>query len=127
MPIRKNHGSISSTDSGHSEAMLCEGNGNLYHLTSSILHNAPLRRHSAVQPSSNSSNFYHQHLIQTNAIGSSTKQTNGDISLMPPPNSRRPVPFPSIPVLPTTVNAFNMYSSQQQQLQHGQIRHGGMV
>lgn len=102
MPIRKNHGSISSTDSGHSEAMsYCEGN--LYQLTSSILHNAPTiaaplppRRHSAVQQGSNSSNLYNQQMIQTNT-NSSTKQANGDLSAMPPPpNPRtRVVPFPS--------------------------------
>lgn len=134
MPMRKNHGSISSTDSGHSEAMsYCEGN--VYHLTSSILHNAPAvaaplppRRHSAVQQGSNSSNLYHQ-LIQPNS--SSTNQANGDISAMPPPpNPRtRPVPFPiAVPILPganvgANVAGYNIYASQQQQF--NQLRHAG--
>lgn len=121
MPVRKNHGSISSTDSGHSEAMsYCEGN--LYQLTSSILHNAPTisaplppRRHSAVQQGTNSSNLYHQQMMQTNT-NLSTKQANGDISAMPPPpNPRtRAVPFPT---------PYNIYTSQQQQF--NQLRQVG--
>jgi hypothetical protein len=135
MPIRKNHGSISSTDSGHSEAMsYCEGN--VYHLTSSILHNAPTiaaplppRRHSAVQQGTG----YHQQLIPSN--GASTKQANGDVVAMPPPpNPRtRPVPFPlAVPALPganvagANVAGYNMYASQQQQQQQlNQLRHAG--
>lgn len=132
MPIRKNHGSISSTDSGHSEAMsYCEGN--VYHLTSSILHNAPTgaaplppRRHSAVQQGTgNTSNLYHQQLIPPNS-----KQANGDIAAMPPPPNPRTRPFPiAVPVLPganvvgANVGGYNMFASQQQQL--NQLRHAG--
>jgi hypothetical protein len=129
MPMRKNHGSISSNDSGHSEAMsYCEGN--VYHLTSSILHNAPTtaaplppRRHSAVQQGTG--NPYQQMIPP--------KQPNGDIAAMPPPpNPRtRPVPFPlAVPVLPGAnvagagVAGYGMYSSQQQQ-QLSQLRHAG--
>lgn len=133
MPIRKNHGSISSTDSGHSEAMgYCEGN--VYQLTSSILHNAPTiaappppRRHSAVQQGSNSSNLYP---MQPNTVNSSsTKQANGDISSMPPPTMpprTRAVPFPiAVPVLTgTNVGPGYIYASQQQQF--SQLRHVGM-
>lgn len=119
--MRKNHGSISSTDSGHSEAMsYCEGN--LYHLTSSILHNAPSavplppRRHSAVQQGSN---LYHQQLIPPNLVNSSsTKQPNGDISAMPPP----PNPRRAFPVL---TGSGYIYASQQQ-AQLNQLRHSGM-
>lgn len=126
MPVRKNHGSISSTDSGHSEAMsYCEGN--LYQLTSSILHNAPTiaaplppRRHSAVQQGSNSSNLYHQQMMQTN----STKQANGDISSMPPPPNPRTRPFPTSMANVNSVG-YNHYASQQQQQQLSQLRHVG--
>lgn len=133
---RKNHGSISSTDSGHSEAMsYCEGN--VYHLTSSILHNAPNaaaplppRRHSAVQQGSNTSSLYHQQLIQPNNVNNAnTKHANGDISSMPPPpNPRtRPVPFPiAVPVLSgANVAGYNLYASQQPQF--NQLRHAGMT
>ena len=136
MPIRKNHGSMSSTDSGHSEAMgYCEGN--VYQLTSSILHNAPTnaappppRRHSAVQQSSNSSNLYP---MQPNTVNSlSTKQSNGDISSMPPPTMpprTRAVPFQlAVPILSGTnsnVAGYNIFASQQQQ-QFNQLRHVGM-
>lgn len=124
--VRKNHGSISSNDSGHSEAMsYCEGN--VYHLTSSILHNAPPsaaplppRRHSAVQQGTG--NPYNQQM-------NPPKQANGDIAAMPPPpNPRtRPVPFPlAVPVLPVAgvanVAGYNMYSTQQQL---SQLRHAG--
>lgn len=142
--IRKNQGSISSTDSGHSEAGgYCEGN--VYHITSSIIHNAPAssqnmaaplppRRHSAVQQGSNNSNLYQ--LIQPNSVNSSssTKQANGDISSMPPPpNPRtRPVPpFPiGVPVLPTNAAVANVagqyvYATSQQQYQ--QLRHTGKL
>lgn len=131
MPIRKNHGSISSTDSGHSEAMsYCDGN--VYQLTSSILHNppsaAPLppRRHSAVQQGSNPTNLYHQQLLQPTPVNnSSTKQANGDISSMPPPPNPRTriVPFPIN--VPSNVSAgFNVaYASQQQHL--SQLRRAG--
>lgn len=130
MPVRKNHGSISSTDSGHSEAMsYCEGN--VYHLTSSILHNAPSaaaplppRRHSAVQQGTG--NVYHQQLIPANV-----KQANGDIAAMPPPPNPRTRPFPiAVPVLqgPSVAGAnvagYNMFASQQQQ-QLNQLRHAG--
>lgn len=129
---RKNHGSISSTDSGHSEAMsYCEGN--VYHLTSSILHNAPNaaplppRRHSAVQQGSNSTNIYHPQVIQPNIVNSSA-HANGDISSMPPPpNPRtRTVPFPiAVPVLPgANVTGYNLYATQQQP-QFNQLRHAG--
>ena len=117
--MRKNHGSISSTDSGNSEAMsYCEGN--VYHLTSSILHNAPNvaaplppRRHSAVQHGSNLNSYQ-------------LKQANGDISAMPPPpNPRtRNVPFPiSVPLVPGS-NAYNIYAQQHPQMT--QLRHAGM-
>jgi hypothetical protein len=135
--IRKNQGSISSNDSGHSEVGggYCEGN--VYHITSSIIHNAPApqniaaplppRRHSAVQ-GSNTSTLYQ--MIQPNSVNSSsTKQANGDISAMPPPpNPRtRPVPpFPiSVPVLPSggvpNVSSQYVYATQQYQ----QLRHTG--
>lgn len=133
MPIRKNHGSISSTDSGHSEAMgYCEGN--VYQLTSSILHNAPTiaappppRRHSAVQQGSNTSNLYP---MQPNTVNSlSTKQANGDISAMPPPSMpprTRAVPFPIAMTgsnVGVNVAGYNIYASQQQQF--NQLRHAG--
>lgn len=136
MPIRKNHGSISSTDSGHSEAMgYCDGN--VYQLTSSILHNAPTtaaplppRRHSAVQQGSNSSsNLYHQQLMQPNLVvnSSTSKQANGDLlSMPPPPNPRtRGMPFPTPgPVIPgANITAYNVYASHQQQ--YNQLRHAG--
>lgn len=140
--IRKNQGSISSNDSGHSEVGgYCDGN--VYHLTSSIIHNAPTpqniaaplppRRHSAVQQgSANATNLYQ--MIQPNNVvnSSSTKQANGDISSMPPPpNPRnRPVPpFPiGVPVLPTNAAITNVagqyvYATTQQQYQ--QLRHTG--
>lgn len=133
MPMRKNHGSISSTDSGHSEAMgYCDGN--VYQLTSSILHNAPTtavplppRRHSAVQQGS-SSTLYHQQLMQpSNVNSSSTKQANGDmLSMPPPPNPRtRGVPFPAaVSILPgANAPGYNLYTSQQQQ--YNQLRHAG--
>lgn len=125
--MRKNHGSISSTDSGHSEAMgYCDGN--IYQLTSSILHNAPTiaappppRRHSAVQQGTNSSSLYHH---QT----SNTKQANGDISMPPPPNPRtRAVPFPiAVPInnVGANVAGYNIYATQQQH-QLSQLRHAG--
>lgn len=134
--MRKNHGSISSTDSGHSEAMgYCDGN--IYQLTSSILHNAPSiaaplppRRHSAVQQGSNSSTLYHQQLMQPNSISSSTaKQANGDmLSMPPPPNPRtRGVPFPiAVPNIPgANVAGYNIYTSQQQQ--YSQFRQTGKL
>lgn len=114
--MRKNHGSISSTDSGNSDAMsFCEGN--VYHLTSSILHNAPYvplppRRHSAVQQGS-TANSCHQHFIQPGLT--SSKQGNGDVSSMPPPPN------------PRTRNAsagYNIYSPQQHQMNQ-QLRHSG--
>lgn len=127
-PIRKNHGSISSSDSGKSEGMsYCEGN--VYHLTSSILHNAPAplppRRHSAVQQGTNL-NPYHQHMSQSNVVANSSgKQANGDISAMPPPpNPRsRNNPFP-IPMLPPGANVENSFLYQQQK-QLNQMRHAG--
>lgn len=125
MPTRKNHGSISSTDSGHSEAMgYCDGN--IYQLTSSILHNAPTvaaplppRRHSAVQQGTNSTNLYHHQ--PTN-----TKQANGDISAMPPPpNPRtRAVPFPIAVPINNVGAGYNIYATQQQH-QLNQLRHAG--
>lgn len=134
MPVRKNHGSISSTDSGHSEAMgYCDGN--IYQLTSSILHNAPStaaplppRRHSAVQQGSNSTTLYHQQLIQPNSINNLTsKPANGDmLSMPPPPNPRtRGVPFSIVAPANTGVNVtgYNIYASQQQQ--YNQLRHSG--
>lgn len=137
--IRKNQGSISSNDSGHSEVGggYCE-QGNVYHITSSIIHNAPApqniaaplppRRHSAVQ-GSNTSTLYQ--MIQPNSVNSSsTKQANGDISAMPPPpNPRtRPVPpFPiSVPVLPSGVpNVAGQYVYTTSQQQYQQLRHTG--
>lgn len=135
--VRKNQGSISSTDSGHSEVGYCEGN--VYHITSSIIHNvqpqqtmaAPLppRRHSAVQQgSTTTTNLYT--LIPPNSVNSSsTKQANGDI-MPPPPNPRsRPVPFPiGVPVLPVAsanvAGQYNhLYATSQQQYQ--QLRHTG--
>lgn len=128
MPVRKNHGSISSTDSGHSEAMsYCEGNH--YQLTSSILHNAPTiaaplppRRHSAVQQGSNSSNLYHQQMMQTNT-NSSTKQANGDISSMPPPPNPRTRAGPFQASIANVPVGYNLYATQQQQF--NQLRHAG--
>lgn len=132
--IRKTQGSISSTDSGHSEVGYCEGN--VYHITSSIIHNAPQqtmaaplppRRHSAVQQgSANNTNLYT--LIPPNSVNS-TKQANGDI-MPPPPNPRsRPVPFPiGVPVLPVANNNVAgqyIYATSQQQYQ--QLRHTGEI
>lgn len=140
LPIRKTQGSISSTDSGHSEVGYCEGN--VYHITSSIIHNAPQtqqtmaaplppRRHSAVQQGTTTTNLYT--LIPQNSVNSSsTKQANGDIIMPPPPNPRtRPVPFPcGVPVLPVAnANVAGQYiyatSQQQQQQQYQQLRHTG--
>lgn len=140
MPLRKTHGSVSSNDSGHSDAMsFCEP-PNVYHLTSSILHNVPNaavplppRRHSAVQQgSSNPSNLYPQ-MIPPNS-SSSTKQANGDIASMPPPPvpRSRPVPYPvAVPVIPSGANSnvpgYNMFPTQQQQQQFQQMRHAGKL
>lgn len=136
LPIRKTHGSISSTDSGHSDAMsYCEQS--VYHLqTTATTMAAPLppRRHSAVQQGSNNTNLYQ--LIQPNSVNnSSTKQANGDLSAMPPPpNPRTRVvnqPFSiGIPVLPNAninvsganVAGYNIYASQQS---YQQLRHTG--
>ncbi|CAO1435214.1 unnamed protein product [Diamesa hyperborea] len=94
LPLRKNHGSVSSNDSGHSEALsYCEG----YHLTSSILHNAPImppqqtppaiqpRRHSSIQGggSQPNTNLYQQQMIQPNNI-------NNNNSMIPSPPPRNP-------------------------------------
>lgn len=144
MPIRKTHGSISSTDSGHSDAMsYCETSQNVvYHLQSTMAAPLPPRRHSAVQQGSNNNtsnninnntNLYQ--LIQPNSVNtsSSTKQANGDLSMPPPPNPRsRPPPFPiGIPVLPnpnmnvgTNVAGYNIYASQPQ---FQQMRHTGKI
>lgn len=135
MPLRKTHGSVSSNDSGHSDALsFCE-QPNVYHLTATMHHNVqnpavplPPRRHSAVQQgSSGSNNIYSTQLISPNS--SSTKQANGDISSMPPPPipRSRPVPYPvAVPVIPGSnpnVSGYNIHSSQQQQYQ--QMRHAG--
>lgn len=137
MPIRKTHESHSSSDSGHSEAMgYCEGN--VYQLTSSILHNAPKiaappppRRHSAVQQGSNSSNLFP---MQPNAVNNSnTKQAKGDISSMPPPMMpprTRAVPFPMVPVFTgsnvgANVAGYNISASQQPHF--NQLRHAGKL
>jgi hypothetical protein len=137
MPLRKTHGSVSSNDSGHSDAMsFCEP-PNVYHLTSSILHNVPNaavplppRRHSAVQQGSTSN--YSQQMIPPTS--SSTKQANGDISSMPPPPipRSRPVPYPvAVPVIPSGSNVnvpgYNMFPTQQQQQQFQQMRHAGKI
>ncbi len=135
-------GSISSNDSGHSEAMsYCDGN--LYHLTSSILHNPPLpppiqpRRHSSIQGNTGTYNTLSSsgaaNVAQPNA-----KQANGDINMIPPPpppnprtippHSRAP-PFPmplAVPVLPNNagganVAGYNIYTPQQ----YNQMRHAG--
>jgi hypothetical protein len=129
IPIRKNHGSISSTDSGHSEAMsFCEGN--IYQLTSSILHNAPTvsaplppRRHSAVQQGSNPSNSYHPN------NSSSTKA--GNTEMPPPPNPRnRSVAFPvtssGLPNASLGAHSSGYIFTSQQQQQYNQMRHAGM-
>jgi hypothetical protein len=125
IPIRKNHGSISSTDSGHSEAMsYCEGN--VYQLTSSILHNGPSmtaplppRRHSAVQQGSNTSNLYHP-MNNSGTVG------NGE---MPPPPNPRTRPFPTMPAAPNAnvsanVAGYNLYTTQQH---FNQMRHTGTM
>lgn len=127
--MRKNHGgSISSTDSGHSEAMtggFCDV-GNVYHLTSSILHNAPLppRRHSTTQQGTTNPTI--MMVMNGGSTVQSTKhQQNGDISSMPPPpnprttNSRPvpPLPFPLVGA-PQNVAGYNIYTAQQQQLRH---------
>ena len=133
LPIRKTHGSISSTDSGHSDAMsYCEQS--VYHLqttTTPMAAPLPPRRHSAVQQGSNNNTNLYQ-LIQPNSVNnSSTKQANGDLSAMPPPpNPRTRVvqqPFPiGIPVLPNVSGAnvagYNIYASQQS---YQQLRHTG--
>lgn len=133
MPLRKTHGSVSSNDSGHSEALsFCE-QPNVYHLTTTMLHNAqnpavPPRRHSAVQQSSGSTNIYSTQMISPNS--SSTKAANGDISSMPPPPipRSRPIPYPvAVPVIPGSnpnVSGYNMHTTQQQQ-QYQQMRHAG--
>lgn len=126
---RKNHGSVSSSDSGHSEALsYCEGN--VYHLTSSIIHNAPVaaplppRRHSAVQ-GSNTSNYFHQQLVQPNTGSSlSAKQANGDIISMPPPPNPRTRSAPFCVVTGSNPAAYNLYTPQQQS-HFNQLRHTG--
>ncbi|KAG5670991.1 hypothetical protein PVAND_001216 [Polypedilum vanderplanki] len=135
LPMRKTHGSISSTDSGHSDAMssYCEP-PNVYHIQQTANMAAPLppRRHSAVQQGT-TTNLYQ---FQPNNINStSTKQVNGDltsISMPPPPNPRSRPPFPiNIPVLSNSsiqvganVAGYNIYASQQQ---YQQMRHTGMI
>ncbi len=135
--IRKTQGSISSTDSGHSEVGYCEGN--VYHITSSIIHNVPSqqtmpaplppRRHSAVQQGSANTPTNLFQMIPPNSVNCSTK-SNGDMP--PPPNPRtRPVPFPiGVPVIPGVANAnvagqYNLYATSQQQYQ--QLRHTGWL
>jgi hypothetical protein len=128
LPMRKTHGSISSTDSGHSDAMSYCDPPNVYHLQSNMAAPLPPRRHSAVQQGSNSTNLYQ---FQPNNVNStSTKQANGDLTSMPPPpNPRSRPPFPiGIPVLPNSnmsganVAGYNIYASQQQ---YQQLRHTG--
>lgn len=140
-------GSVSSNDSGHSEALsFCDGN--LYHLTSSILHNPPLppammqppaiqpRRHSTIQ--GNTGNIYPQSSTSTTNVQSNVKQANGDLNMIPPPPNPRTIPphprtqpFPiTVPVLPTNnpanggvpnVAGYNVYAPQH----YNQVRHGG--
>lgn len=143
LPLRKNHGSVSSNDSGHSEALsYCEG----YHLTSSILHNAPImppqqtppaiqpRRHSSIQGggSQPNTNLYQQQMIQPNNINNnSTKQLNGDLnhhqlassSMAPPRTIPRSMPFPVLPSSGTNVAGYNIVHCTQQQ--YNQMRHAG--
>lgn len=131
MPIRKTHGSISSTDSGHSDAMsYCEPN-NVYHLqTTNMAAPLPPRRHSAVQQGSNNNTNLYQ-MIQPNSVNS-TSTKHGDMP--PPPNPRTRVVQQQfsigIPVLPNSnitvpgqnVAGYSIFASQQS---YQQLRHTG--
>jgi hypothetical protein len=123
---------MSSTDSGHSEALsYCDGN--VYHLTSSILHNAPTtaplppRRHSAVQQGSNTSNLYHpQPTMNPNNQQNPENGGRGKFvekCSMPPPPNPRTRPYPPGTNAGANVAGYNIYTSHQHQL--NQMRHAG--